>query len=99
MTQADDRLAALFAADLPPARDPVFQAQVLERVARRRFQDEFVMLSGLCGLGAVLLWAIWPVVAPAIEAVSRSLAPGLIWLVVAASILALTSGRALAPRS
>jgi hypothetical protein len=29
MTTPDDRLAALFAADLPPARDPAFQAEVL----------------------------------------------------------------------
>ena len=29
MTTSDDRLRALFAADLPPARDPAFQANVL----------------------------------------------------------------------
>jgi hypothetical protein len=75
MTDADDTLRALFAADRPPVRDPVFQAAVMEAVARRRFQFDVALLSGATALGALALWALWPVVAPALAAMGESLAP------------------------
>ena len=39
MIRPDDHLAALFAQDLPAARDPAFSVAVLEAAARRRFQQ------------------------------------------------------------
>ncbi|MFL5295903.1 MAG: hypothetical protein ACJ798_05925 [Phenylobacterium sp.] len=77
MTQADDRLKALFALDEPPARDPAFSTAVLERMMRRRFQEEVLMLCGVTILGAVGLWVIWPVLEPALVTLSQGFAPAL----------------------
>lgn len=95
----DDRLAALFAADLPPARDMGFQAEVLAAMARRRLMADLLLLSTATTLSAAALWLVWPVIAPTLEALGRGLAPGLAALIAAGSILAITTGRVLAPRS
>lgn len=77
MTQADDRLRALFAAEQPPARDPAFCADTMARVARRRFQQDLALL-GLTGLvAATILWAVWPVIAPALRVLSQGLVPAM----------------------
>ncbi|HEX5377106.1 MAG TPA: hypothetical protein VFW47_00955 [Phenylobacterium sp.] len=99
MTRPDDRLAALFAADLPPARDPGFQAEVLEGLARRRFQADLMWLASAAVVSGAALWLLWPVVAPTLEALGRGLAPGAMALAVAASIVILATGRTLLPRS
>ena len=49
MIRPDDHLAALFAQDLPAARDPAFSVAVLEAAARRRFQQDLVLV-GLASL-------------------------------------------------
>jgi hypothetical protein len=95
----DARLAAFFAAQLPPARDLGFQAEVLAAVARRRFVADMVLLSTVTTLAATALWLIWPAVAPALEALGRGLAPGLAAVITAASIVALASGSHLSSRS
>ena len=95
----DDRLAALFAADLPPARDLGFQAEVLGAMARRQFHADMMLLSTMTLLAGVGMWLVWPAIAPALEALGQGLAQGLAAVIAAASILALTSGRILAPRS
>jgi hypothetical protein len=95
----DGRLAALFAADLPPARDLGFQAEVLAAMARRRFAADMMLLSTMTILAGIGLWLVWPAIAPALEALGQGLAPGLAAVIAAASILALTSGRILSPRS
>ena len=51
MTQADDRLKALFALDEPPARDPAFSTAVMEQVMRRRFQEDVALLCGVSVVG------------------------------------------------
>lgn len=99
MTSPDERLAALFAADLPPARDTGFQAGVLEELARRRFLNDLALWTAACGVGGAVFWLLWPALAPTVVILSRSLAPGAIAAVAAASILAITSGRILSPRS
>ena len=66
MTDADDRLRALFAQDEPPARDPAFSSAVMAEIARRAFLAEMATLSGVTALGGLVLWAVWPVVAPAL---------------------------------
>jgi hypothetical protein len=88
MTAADDRLKALFAADAPPARDPAFAAAVMLRVARRRCLQDLAFLAGLSALGAAALWGFWPVLEPALAALSGRLAPAAAALAVGASALA-----------
>lgn len=95
----DAHLAALFATETPPFRDMAFQAEVMAAVARRRFAADMMMLSTVVTLATAFLWLIWPVMAPTLEALGRGLAPALTAVVVAASVLAFTSGWALSPRS
>jgi hypothetical protein len=99
MTSPDDRLAALFAADLPPARDSAFQAEVLAALVRRRFLADLMVLGSATVIGAAILWLIWPALVPVLEGLGRDLFPALTAAVVAASVLVLTSGRMLSPRS
>src|SRR4051812_35135400 len=77
MTQADDRLKALFALDEPPARDPAFSAEVMERVMRRRFQEDVAILSGPPVVGGVAFWAVWPALQPVLVMLSQGFAPAL----------------------
>lgn len=93
MTRPDDRLAALFAADLPPVRDPSFQAEVLAGLARRRFMVELAWLTAACALGAVALGALWPVLSPPLLDLGRSLAPAAVAATIAAFIVLVANGR------
>jgi len=98
----DDRLKALFAQDEPPARDPVFSAAVGERLVRRRWLQDMALLAGLSVLGAITLWAMWPVLQPALTAVSDRLAPAAWALALAFSAVAILGGfgeRAASPES
>ena len=88
----DDRLKAIFAADAPPARDPAFAAAVTERLVRRRCLQDLAFLGGLSAVGAVALWALWPVLQPALVAVSRDLAPAAMGLVLAFCLVAMLGG-------
>lgn len=93
MTTPDDRLAALFAQDLPPARDPVFSARVLEAAARRRFLRD-LGAAALASLGgAALLAMLGPVLAPAARALAQGLAPAALALGAAALIVGFSTGR------
>lgn len=92
MTDPDDRLKALFAADLPPARDPAFQAEFLAALARRHFLEEIGWLAAASLIGAVVLAALWPLLAPALANLSQALTPAAVALAVAVSILGLTLG-------
>ena len=56
----DDRLAALWALDEPPARDSAFVLAVLDRLARRRFRTKVVRLVPLFIATIVVCWAIAP---------------------------------------
>lgn len=77
MTQADDRLRALFSQDEPPARDAVFSTAIMEKIARRRFQEDVALLCGVSVVGAGVLWGVWPTLQPALVAISQGLAPAL----------------------
>lgn len=77
MPSADERLKALFALDAPPPRDPSFSTAVMEKVMRRRFQEEVAWLSVLATAGAAALWILWPVLEPVLLALSRGFAPAL----------------------
>ena len=88
MIRPDDHLAALFAQDLPAARDPAFSVAVLEAAARRRFQQDLASLAGALGLAV-----LWPVLQPALQLLARDLGPTCLALATAAGIVAIVSGR------
>lgn len=96
MDKADERLKALFALDEPPARDAAFSATVIERLVRRRFQQDVALLSGATLAGGGVLWAAWPALQPALVAVSQGLAPAIAVLALAACAAAILSARGLA---
>ena len=75
MRRIDERLQSLFAEDLPTQVDPLFSAGVMEAVARRKLVAEMASLSGVAGLSGVVLWALWPQLAPALATLSQGLAP------------------------
>jgi hypothetical protein len=77
MTQADDRLKALFSQDEPPARDAVFSTAIMEKIVRRRFQEDVALLCGVSVVGGGALWGVWPTLQPALVAMSQGLAPAL----------------------
>jgi len=92
MNPADDRLKALFAEDLPPARDPAFSVAVIERLARRRCLQDLVLLGALSAVGGLALWGLWPVMQPALIAISERLAPSAWALAVAFCAVAALGG-------
>lgn len=92
MDEADDRLRALFAQDEPPARDPRFQAAVMEAVIRRELRADMAVLAGAAAVGALALWALWPVLHPAIVALSHELAPAAAALAAAAGAVLILRG-------
>ena len=82
----DALLAALWAADEPPAADPQFVLAVAAKAARRRFQLELLSLAPLSIAAAAILWALSPwldlvfdranlaIATPAVAAVAGALA-------------------------
>ena len=93
MTDADDRLKVLFAMDEPPARDPAFSTAVMAEIARRRFLVDVAMLSGVSLLGALVMWAAWPALAPLLMTLGRDLSPVMACLTLAATAVILLEGR------
>jgi hypothetical protein len=65
MSHPDARLAALWAADEPPATDAQFVIAVMARAARRRLQYELLGLAPLAIAAAAILWAAGPWLAAA----------------------------------
>jgi hypothetical protein len=94
MTQADDRLKALFAEDEPPARDAAFSMAVMERLVRRRFQEDVAILCGVSVAGGAVLWPLWPVLQPALVTLSQGFAPVLGAVALAACAVMVLGGRA-----
>lgn len=56
----EQKLAALFAAEAPPARDYVFQAAVAKRIALRRAWLTVAALFPWAIAATALLWALGP---------------------------------------
>jgi hypothetical protein len=63
MRHADDRLAALWAADEPPAHDAQFVIAVMAAAARRRLAWDLVGLAPFVAAAAAILWALAPTLA------------------------------------
>ena len=57
----EQKLAALFAADTPPARDYAFQAVVAQRIAARRAWLTLLALVPGAVAATAVLWALAPV--------------------------------------
>lgn len=93
MNSPDERLAAFFATDLPPSRDPRFQAEVRHALARRRFATDMMVLSTACAIGATAFWLVGPLLAPIVVDLTRALSPGLVIVVLGAWIWTLNAGR------
>jgi len=93
MTQADDRLKALFALDQPPAPDPAFSAAVMENVMRQRLRDEVAMLCGVSVVFAGVLWLVWPTLQSALVSLSQGLAPALGAIALAFCAISILGGR------
>jgi len=93
MTNADDRLKALFAEDEPSARDAAFSTAVMEEIARRRFLADVGILSGVSFAGGLVLWSLWPSLAPMLENLSQGLVPVVACLTLAATAVAVLDRR------
>lgn len=73
MTEPDILLRELFAADEPPARDPVFVAATMAKVARRRFHLQVLALVPTAvALGAVC-WSVAPMLSGAFARIDLSI--------------------------
>jgi hypothetical protein len=94
MSDADDRLKALFAAEAPPAHDPAFVLETARLIQRRRFWME--LAAGVPWLIATsaILWAA----TPWLEAISRP-AASLMTLIAPAVAVAIGAVLVASPRS
>ena len=59
-TPDDALLAALWARDEPPVRDPAFEIAAMTRVSRRRLMVEAGEWAALAVPALAILWAGWP---------------------------------------
>lgn len=71
----EQKLAALFAADAPPPRDYAFEADVAERVARRRAWMTVAALVPWMVVAAIVLWALQPVLVRLSEELATLIQP------------------------
>lgn len=85
--QADDHLKALFAHDLPAARDVVFQEAVRQGLERRLLWQDISVLAAGCVAGAVFMWMLMPVLESWLIGFGRLITPGLVMLVLGAIAL------------
>jgi len=66
----EQKMAALFAAEAPPARDFAFEARMVQRIATRRFQARIAAMVPLAVAAAAGLWGLqplWPEAARMLE--------------------------------
>ncbi|OYU70115.1 MAG: hypothetical protein CFE28_08985 [Alphaproteobacteria bacterium PA2] len=86
--KADEKLKALFAEDMPRARDLVFQESVLQALARKIFWQELSILAAACGSAVVLIWMVAPSLEPLLIQFGRLLTPGLVIMVLGVLLFA-----------
>ena len=80
----EQKLAALFAAETPPARDYAFQAEVVRRIAARRAWMTVLALAPWVIAAIAVLWALAPIVEPLAQTLSGALETTVMTLVLAA---------------
>ncbi len=56
----EQKMAALFAAEAPPARDFAFEARMAQRIAARRFLARILAMVPLTIAAAAILWGLQP---------------------------------------
>lgn len=71
----EQKLAALFAAEAPPARDYAFQARMAQTIALRRAWMTVAALVPWVVAAVAVLWALIPVVGPMRESLGAALRP------------------------
>lgn len=85
----EQKLAALFAAEAPPARDYAFQVGVAQRIAARRAWLTVAALAPWAIAATAILWAFAPLAAGLAEGAEPLLQPlGAIVTLVAVSVAA-----------
>jgi hypothetical protein len=80
------KMAALFAAEVPPARDIVFSVEVARRIARRRAWTRVAAMIPWAIAAAALLWGSQPVLAPLGADLGKALIPAMTILGTAAGV-------------
>jgi len=86
MSNKEARLAAFFAADDPPARDPAFVARVAERMeARPLWELGADALTTIIGVLAVL-WALTPALVMIVADIAQAIGPGAPFVAAAAIV-------------
>jgi hypothetical protein len=71
----EQKLAALFAAEAPPARDHAFQARMAQAIALRRAWMTVAALAPWAIAAVAILWALAPVVGPMSDSLGAALQP------------------------
>lgn len=71
----EQKLAALFAAEAPPARDYGFEARMAQAIALRRAWMTVAALVPWAVAAVAVLWALIPVVGPMSESLGTALQP------------------------
>ena len=71
----EQKLAALFAAEAPPARDYLFEARMAQAIALRRAWMTVAALVPWVVAAIAVLWALIPVVGPMSDSLGSALQP------------------------
>jgi len=71
----EQKLAALFAAETPPARDYAFRARMARAIALRRAWMTVAALVPWAVAAVAVLWALIPVVGPLSDSLGAALQP------------------------
>jgi hypothetical protein len=89
----DLELRALFASDAPPAHDADFVVAVARRAARRKLMGELVWGALTTAISALILWALGPVLLPALRPIGATALMFAPLVVFAATVLFLVHPR------
>jgi len=86
MSERNDKMAAMLAADAPAARDFAFRIAVMEKIEQRRFRRGMVLNIALTMAAIALLALVVPDLEPVIRQAGSGIGAGLTALLVAASM-------------
>lgn len=89
----EQKLEAFFAESTAPARDPLFEAEAAQRVARHRAMFSVVAMAPWAVVATIFLWGVRPLIPVLVESLGplHGLLPGMVGgAVLAAGVLMLT---------